>query len=318
MYSEDRLGDLMRFGKAVLTNQLARLAPRLYLGLTGQTGRGSQPETPAQVAEYFSRCLAEYAAKLGVAETGLADYLAGKVVLEYGPGDVPGVALLMYAYGAERVTCVDRFPLMAWSQKNLAVIDALAAGLPPAQRKRLDQAFLVPGQPASGLRAGTLDYRITKSGLSRLQSSVDLIISRAVLEHVNDLDATFQDMFEALRPGGIALHQVDLKSHGLHRRNELDFLAWPPTAWSLMHSQKGVPNRWRVNRYREIIAHTAFELGLMEPTSIAAAETVREVRPHLAPGFATLSDEDLAWLGFWVLLRKPSLEPAAETGSTPN
>ena len=305
MYSENKLGDLARFGRAVLTNQLARLAPRVYLGLTGRTGRRDEPKSTAQTADYFRRCFVDYTAKLGVAESDWADYFSGKVVLEYGPGDMPGVALLIYAYGAARVVCVDRFPLMAWSQKNLAVIADLVAGLPSAQRQRIEQAFSEPRNPKSGFKPGTVDYQITESGLSNLQSSVDLILSRAVLEHVNDLDATFSDMFRALRPGGIALHRVDLKSHGLHRQNELDFLAWPASAWDLMFSEKGAPNRWRIDRYRDIIERSAFDVVLMEPTSLAPAETVREVRPHLAPVFATVSDEDLAWLGFWVLLRKP-------------
>jgi len=98
-----------------------------------------------------------------------------------------------------------------------------------------------------------------------------------------------------------------LKSHGLHRRNPLDFLTWPPALWSWMHSHKGVPNRWRVDRYRNAMQRNGFEALLMKPTDVVDASVVDEVRPHLARPFKSLSDADLSWLGFWLLGRRANL-----------
>lgn len=305
MYGENRAQDVIRLVKAYLTNILASVAPRFYVRLTGQTGRGGEEESPSDVADYFRQCFDDYFDKLGVPSAGVETFLAGKSILEYGPGDIPGVAFLMYAYGASHIICVDRFPLVAWSEKNLAVIEDLLNNLPELRRQRLGECFNVPGRAESGLKSGTVDYRITDSGLSNAVAEVDLVLSRAVLEHVNDLPATFTDMYQALRPGGIAVHQVDLKSHGLHRRNELDFLTWPVQLWDIMYSHKGVQNRWRIDKYREIIADTQFEIRLLVPTARAENTTIDEVRPYLAAPFKRLSDEDLAWLGFWLVLQKP-------------
>jgi SAM-dependent methyltransferase len=305
MYGENRLDDAIRCGKACLSNQLARFAPELYVKLTGETGRGRNEEQPDDIVNYFRRCFDDYFKKLDIASQDVPNFLSGKHLLEYGPGDVPGVALLMVAHGANRVTCVDRFPLVSFSDKNIKVLEELMAGLEGDALERARACFNVPGEPASGLAPGRIEYRITPSGLSGLSNEVDLIYSRAVLEHVNDLSATFQDMAQALRNNAIAIHQVDLKSHGLHRRNQLDFLTWPRLLWDLMYSQKGVPNRWRVDAYRQAVADTQFDIQLLEPTALADMEMIKEVRPYLAPVFSTTNDEDLAWLGFWLVVQKP-------------
>jgi SAM-dependent methyltransferase len=293
-----------RFIHAMLSNQIAKVSPTLYARLTKQTGRGFAPESIQQVADYFQACFQDYFEILGVPENEVESYLSGKQLLEYGPGDVPGVALLMIAHGAERVTCVDRFALVSMTQKNADILLELLGRLDDGARARASQCFRQPGQPLSGFNPERIRYLIQPSGLSELNSEVDLVFSRAVLEHVNDLDATFDDMARALQPDGIMLHQVDLKSHGLHRRNPLDFLNWPPTLWSWMHSHKGVPNRWRVNRYRDATQRIGFETVLMQPTELVDASIVNEVRPYLASPFKSLSDADLSWLGFWLIGRK--------------
>ena len=105
-------------------------------------------------------------------------------------------------------------------------------------------------------------------------------------------------------PGALAIHQVDLKSHGLHRENILDFLSWSSELWNLMYSHKGVPNRWRIDRYRDLLEAMPVETLVLEPTARAAPEVIAAVRPRLADPFRRLSDEDLAWLGFWLVFRK--------------
>lgn len=295
----------IRVVKATATNQIAIVAPALYVKLTHQTGRGEgAAETVDEIVEYFEQCYADYMRMLSVPLTNATEFLRGKTLLEYGPGDLPGVALLMVAHGADKVICVDRFPLVSVSEKNAAVLERLCARLPEPARARAQSCFKSAGSPRSGFDSHRIDYRIKPSGLSGLRSDVDLVFSRAVLEHVNDLFATFADMQSALKQDGIAIHQVDLKSHGLHRSNPLDFLSWPPLLWNLMYSHKGVPNRWRVDRYREAIAASGLAVETLEATAVADAAIVREVRPQLAAPFRDLSDADLSWLGFWLVGRK--------------
>lgn len=306
MYGEHPLTDAGRAMRAILTNQLARVAPRWYVKLTGETGRGRAAESAPQTAAYFHRCFNDYLRLLGVGPEAAGDYLRDKAVLEYGPGDLLGMALLLVAHGAEKVICVDRFPLLSGSRFNIEVLRQIMDGLEGAVRARADNCFNQAGEPTSGFRPEYVEYRVRPDGLSGLNEAVDLIISRAVLEHIHDLPASFMDMRQALRKGGFAIHQVDLKSHGLHRRNPLDFLTWPQWLWNWMYSEKGAPNRWRVDRYRQVVAATGLEVLLLEPTTLADERDIAQIRPYLAAPFRAVANEDLAWLGFWLVCRKSS------------
>lgn len=299
---------LRRVVQATLTNQVARFAPALYVQLTGQTGRGAGEVHLEEVDNYFQSCFDDYFEQLGIKLPERTEYLRGKRILEYGPGDVPGVAILMVAQGADQVKCVDRFPMVRMSPKNIQIVKIMLERLAGPLRDRAETCFRQPAHPESGLDPGLIDYLVQPSGLSGLSDEVDLVISRAVLEHVNDLPATFRDMYGALKPGGIAIHLVDLKSHGLHRKNPLDFLGWPTWLWSLMYSAKGVPNRLRVNAYRDAIAQCGLEVMTLTPTVLASPDDVWAIRPDLASPFKALSEEDLSWLGFWLVCRKPMVQ----------
>ncbi|MDP1902584.1 MAG: methyltransferase domain-containing protein [Rubrivivax sp.] len=299
------LGAPGRVLRAMASNQLARFAPALYVRLTGQTGRGAAAEeAPADIAQYFRDCVDAYFEQLRIAPADVPGFLAGKTLMEYGPGDLPGVAALMVARGARKVYCVDRFPLVNLSPKNARVLGDLIDGCRGQERDRLVACLVNADNPAAGFAPERIEYLVRPSGLSGLQDAVDLVFSRAVLEHVDDLAATFADMTAALRPGALAIHQVDLRSHGLHMSNPLDFLAWSHTLWQLMYSEKGVPNRWRIDKYRSILQRLGADVAELQPTKLAAQEHVSGVRATLAPEFKSLSDEDLSWLGFWLVMRK--------------
>ncbi len=300
-----RLATARRVIQATLTNQIARFAPALYVQLTGQTGRGAGEVRLEEVGVYFQTCLDEYFEQLAAHNVSPAMALTGKRILEYGPGDLPGVAILMIANGAEQVVCVDRFPLVKMSPKNVQIAKIMLERLPAPMRERAESCFRQTGRPESGFDPKRIDYVIRPSGLSGLNNEIDMVISRAVLEHVNDLPATFRDMQAALKPGGIAIHEVDLKSHGLHRHNPLDFLNWSTWLWSLMYSAKGVPNRLRANAYRDAVSAAGLERMSMAPTLLASPDDVNNVRAELAKPFVMLSDDDLSWLGFWLVCRKP-------------
>lgn len=294
-----------RIGVAVASNLLARFLPGVYVRLTEQTGRGAGETRLETVVDYFERCYDDYVARLARYGVPPERAFAGQRVLEYGPGDLPGVALLMLAHGARQVVCVDRFSLAQWSAKNVEIVRLMLARQTGDAHDRMAACFVRAGDPLSGLRPEFIAYHVSPNGLSGASCAFDRVISRAVLEHVNDLPATVRDMHDALVPGGIALHQVDLKSHGLHRSNPLDFLEWPVWLWNAMYGAKGFPNRLRVDVYRALLAQSGLVDVAFEPTAEAAAADVAAMRARLAPPFRTLSDADLAWLGFWLVCRKP-------------
>jgi hypothetical protein len=207
--------------------------------------------------------------------------------------------------GAQSVLCVDRFQLVRFDDYQQRVIEELCNLLPDAAaRERLRACFREPGNLASGLANGAVSYFVTQSGLIGRTGIVDTVLSRAVLEHVDDLPATFRDMSAALVSGGVAIHKVDLRSHGLHRSNRLDFLTWSDWLWRLMFSGKGVPNRVRVNRYRSEAPRAGLVLEKLEACERATDEEVAQIHPHVAREFVDITKEDLAWLSFWMVCRR--------------
>jgi hypothetical protein len=124
------------------------------------------------------------------------------------------------------------------------------------------------------------------------------------LEHVNDISATIGDMENALKKGGVTLNKVDLKSHGLHRGNILEFLTWPELLWNLMYSEKGTPNRWRLDEYKRILCNSYLKLIFIKCIETCSKDVIDEVRPFLSKQFKHLSDEDLSCLSFWFKAQK--------------
>lgn len=297
--------EVLRISRAFISNQLAKFAPSLYIKFTKQTGRGNaENETPEIISRYFQRCVADYFEILGIEPSQQKDFLCGKTILEYGPGDLPGVALLLIAKGAQKVYCVDRFPLVSTSEKNLNVIEALANSLNEEEKLRLYNCLVGFGTSRLTFNPNSIEYLIRPDGLSCMKNEIDLVISRAVLEHVNDLEATFQDMSHAMRPTSIAIHQVDLRSHGLHRSNPLDFLLYSPRLWNIMYSHKGVPNRWRVNYYRSIISRLPLDVLKLAPTDFFDSKDVTDVLSRLPNIYENINKEELSWQGFWLTCAK--------------
>jgi SAM-dependent methyltransferase len=308
VYTENRVKDVVLFVKAVLSNELARIAPSAYMQLTRQTGRGEEEQTASQIADYFIRCFHDYREHLGLDEAAFGSFLAEKRVLEYGPGDILGVALLLYAHGAMSVHCFDRFPLHKASAKNIQVYEHLLASLSGPARERAASAFVQVGQPASGFVPSAIGYFVSEDGLSGATREYDLVLSRAVLEHVGNLPGTMRDIAQSLKPDGISIHEVDLRSHGLDRYRPFDFLTWPDPLYRLMFSKKGFPNRWRLNTYRDLAAQAALRIRKLEPTARLPVDELVRIERHLPKRLRGATLDELTWTGFWIVL-----EPASST-----
>lgn len=294
-----------RAAKACATNCLAHAAPRLYTRLTGETGRGRGAESPREVADYFRRCFDEYFAELRPGKCSIHGWLEDKVVVEYGPGDTPAVALLLLAYGARQVICVDRFPLMERSAKASPVLGHILGDLAGAERLRARDCLSDPADPGRGLRAERMQYLVDPQGLCRREGIADLVLSRAVMEHVGDLQDSYRDMFRVLKPGGEILHLVDLASHAMHIEHPLDFLCWSERAWNAMYSGKGAPNRYRLGAHLAMIDKAGFQGIGYRVTQRIAPEEVARIHSRLALPYRELSSANLCCLGFWVWAGKP-------------
>jgi hypothetical protein len=301
MYSENRRRDVMLVVRASLTNLLARFP--VYLRLGNRSGRGVSNEQSKDAANYFIRCVDDYCAELGVDRS----FFVGKRVLEYGPGDRLGVALVLYAYGAASVHCVDHFPLHRATPEAAAVYRAILESLEGDARERAARAFVEPGNPASGFASKAIEYHVRPHGLCGRRGEYDNVLSRSVLALVDRLDATIADAAAALAPGGVSIHKVDLSSHGLDRDRPLDFLTWPQPLYRLMYSHKGRPNRLRVDSYERLARKNGLVIRKLAPTARVSEAETAFIRPYVDAAFRDVSADQLSWLGFWMILERAAV-----------
>jgi SAM-dependent methyltransferase len=158
-------------------------------------------------------------------------------------------------------------------------------------RERLEQIRSALTDGFEGRRTGqTIAYVSDWSELDAVPTaSVDMVFSQAVLEHVDDLEAAYQAMYQWLKPGGLISHEIDFRSHGTAT-------AWNghwtfrDVIWKAIRGRRGfLLNRQPHSKHIELIESVGFRV-LVDMKTKRPSEIDRR---QLAPRFRTLRDEDL-------------------------
>lgn len=95
--------------------------------------------------------------------------------------------------------------------------------------------------------------------------NIDLIFSQAVMEHVDDIEFAYREMFNWLRPGGVISHQVDFKTHEMTSEwNGHWFIG--DAMWELLsHGRKYPMNRLPLSTHIQMIENAGFEIVFIKP-----------------------------------------------------
>jgi SAM-dependent methyltransferase len=235
-------------------------------------------------------------------------------VAEIGPGDNLGLALLLRAQGADAWHGVDRF----WPKRDLAHESAIHREL--ARRLGREDLLKNGGQDVDGAyyHAGVATETFFRDG----NLAFDVILSSAALEHVVDPIGALDDMMAALKPGGIMVHRIDLRDHGMFDPlHPLTFLTVAEPIYRRMVRNSGRPNRVMLAEYRRWAANCGvpatvgpfWMVGrgretypIDDATRAVARAEVTAMRPRFARRFRAQSDEDLMVSGFALVVRKPA------------
>jgi hypothetical protein len=79
-------------------------------------------------------------------------------------------------------------------------------------------------------------------------------------------------------------------------------LTWPTLIYGLMYSRKGFPNRWRVDKYKELAVQSGLSMKKLIPIDRLDTEKVNLIYGKLARELKGVSREDLSWKSFWMVL----------------
>ena len=271
---------------------------------TTGTGNPQLDHDIIQLVEYSKAVFEKYCRYM--AKKDMSTTLNNKTIVELGPGDSMATAFFFLAYGAKRVVCFDRFKLLQNTAKNTLIAQQVLSILPEQQRQHLQTILSFDDQKQVRWNPIRLQYLHNRNENITLENgSIDIIVSNAVLEHVQNLDVLFSHMYRILKPEGIMVHAADLKSHDLHHTTELDFLTVPDWLWWLMTFYRGAPNRKRWSHYKNLLDVHGFERTFFKVTSTLPAESIRTLRLKYPEHAKQFSDEDLSCGGFLFAARKP-------------
>jgi SAM-dependent methyltransferase len=183
--------------------------------------------------------------------------IAGKNVLELGPGSDLGVGLLLLAKGATRYSACDVNNLVARTAPGFyeaffqRLSDTVDADTIRLLREQLERQ-----------RAGAeslLNYVVTPdfnlvAGAGR--GSVDMVFSQAAFEHFDDIDAVVAQLTEACKPRAVIVAEIDLSTHSrwIRQKDPNNIYRYSDTVYRAFWF-RGIPNRVRPHEYRSVFAH---------------------------------------------------------------
>jgi SAM-dependent methyltransferase len=178
----------------------------------------------------------------------LRSQIPGATVLELGSGWQPLIPLLFKQAGAARVIMTDEQALMDEQYFERA------------------RATLAKHGHAVTARWQDFEYRAPCDWSAIPDASVDVIWSRAVLEHVRpaDIMTLFAHFRRILRPGGVMAHVIDNSDHWEHKDSSIsraNFLKFEDGLWNIINAHRlAYQNRLRHYEYRDMIKAAGFDI----------------------------------------------------------
>lgn len=299
-------------------------ALRYTLGWVGSGSGMAHARSDVQESiDYIDEVYGDYLAYAGISKP------FGSVA-EVGPGDSCGVAMRFMADGCEKVDLVDRFYTKRDPLYHSRVYEVLLSKYPELAQQwgasdlKDEQTFPNVSRYYGPDAASEKFFHVP--------DSYDFIVSRAVLEHVQDPVLSLKNMITALRPGGWMLHKVDLRDHGMFTPewHELKFLEIPEWIYRRMVHWSGRPNRRLIDVYRNVLSQSDCEwrilvtrlagVGPIEPHQeyanipesmrVSALGYVRSIKKDVCAALHDVSDADLSVAGLFLVVHKPKAEPS--------
>jgi len=296
-------------------NQLGKI--KLLIGNIGtNSGTVHSDLTVADSISYIDRVFNEYKSEAGI------DRFYGRAA-EIGPGDNCGVGLCLINDGCDSVDLVDRF----YSRRNdIQHQEIYRRLIVKSDRLRSIMGDAVSEKEFSGINRYYGNSASSEKFFNN-NTGYDLIVSRAVLEHVVDPITSIKKMSAALNPGGLMMHVVDLKDHGMFTSvgyAPTKFLEIPQWFYKEMTQAVGRPNRIPISAYRNIVSECGLDATFKVTQLIGqekldkpclyeeidesdrqkAINCVASMRHRLARILRKETDKDLSIAGFFLVAKK--------------
>ncbi|MFG0335645.1 MAG: methyltransferase domain-containing protein [Maioricimonas sp. JB049] len=242
--------------------------------------------------------------------------------LEIGTGWRPFVPFILSLSGAGRVITIDVNPWLSerYARETHAALESMLddiaaqSGQPPSDVRRRWSAGQNRDDLCSLLDAMRVVYRYPgdarATGLA--DSSIDLIVSSNVLEHIprDVLAAIHQESVRVLRPGGCAVHRFNPGDHFAVVDPDIttaNFVQFSTQAWH-WYGGSGLAfhNRLRAPDYERLFQSAGFEMNLFQTrVDERALRAICDGELPVHQEFARFEPDQLAVDYIWAIGQKP-------------
>jgi SAM-dependent methyltransferase len=224
--------------------------------------------------------VADYQAALA----SVGQSLAGKRVLLFGYGGNFSLGCLLLEAGAAHVVLCDRYAppnhqanalLLPQYEKYLLQSEKTVLPRPEvlsllqADIRNLDGSDLAVAQPASPTQGFEL---------------CDLVFSRSVYEHLDDVEGVTAALVRLTRPGGWHVHFIDLSDHFF--KYPFEMLTYAENTWRKWLNPTSNLNRLRYGDYQRLFNQylTAVNFTVMQRQPAAFEQARSRIRPEFLSG----------------------------------
>lgn len=171
----------------------------------------------------------------------------------------------------------------------------LQTALEPKRLKSIRKA--IEAMTVEGEQSNLISYITPWYTMNHYQeSSVDMIFSQAVMEHVEDLEGSYYAMFKWLKPGGFISHQIDFKCHNTASKWNGHW-AYSKLLWACVKGRRAfLINRAPLSTHLALVKQSGFEI-IHSCTREKRSGITRE---KLSRCFLNISDDDLSTSGVFL------------------
>ncbi|HBG04816.1 MAG: hypothetical protein A2075_11545 [Geobacteraceae bacterium GWC2_58_44] len=232
----------------------------LFLAKAKNVMKGYSSPKPFDIFE-TARCI-EY--DLSVAQSWLSqlreytqadDTLAGKKVLELGPGSDLGIGIYLLSKGCAQYHACDVNDLMkstpdSFYERFFEKLQAMH-DQPDLDLLKREVKEAKAGKPSRLNYVVRDDFDLVSAFGA---TSVDLVFSQAAFEHFDDVAATISQLSAVCKPGATLVAEIDLKTHSrwIRDRDPNNIYRYPSCLYNAFWF-RGIPNRVRPFQYREAL-----------------------------------------------------------------
>lgn len=128
---------------------------------------------------------------------------------------------------------------------------------------------------------------------------IDIMSSRAVLEHFLEFEIALKNLYDCMNPGGIAYHFIDLVDHGVYSPSSKSHF------WSFLEVDEwnGHTNRLRAHEIHDIILSVGFDILEFKAEMAPLPNNLRE---KLKGKFREMTNEQLEIIRVGCTIKKPN------------